>query len=268
MQGFQFCIVGRVFNMSSKPSDNVIEISRVSNFLGGTWVHRELNFTVRRGEIVAIVGGSGSGKTTLLRNMLMLLRPQSGSIKVLGQNVLQCTEREAFALRQRWGVLFQHSSLFSSLTLLENILFPLQEFYQLPHELAHEIALLKIAFVGLPLDSAYKYPSELSGGMQKRAAAARAIAMDPELLLLDEPTSGLDPKSASAIDELVLHLRNMLGLTIVFITHDPSTLRRVPDRIAFLGEGKVLAEETLAELMKNPNPTIRDYFDVPETKEK
>lgn len=241
---------------------NVIEAKQISNHFGDVWVHKNLDFTVKRGEIVAIVGGSGSGKTTLLRNVLMLLKPTSGTLEVLGTDTLNCTEEEAFHLRRRWGVMFQHSALFSSLTVLENVLFPLQEFKVLTPVLAREVALLKISFVGLPLSAANKYPSELSGGMQKRAAAARAIVMDPELLLLDEPTSGLDPKSAATLDELILHLRNTLGLTIVLITHDMNTMKHVPDRIAFLGEGRVLAQEPLKELIRNPHPMIQDYFNL------
>jgi phospholipid/cholesterol/gamma-HCH transport system ATP-binding protein len=243
---------------SSQPP--LIEISNLSNYLGDQWVHKDLNLTIQRGEITAIIGGSGSGKTTLLRCILMLNRPTSGSIKIFDVDLLKCTPQEAMAIRHHWGVLFQHSALFSSLTVLENVLFPLRTFTHLPLKLQEEIALLKIALTGLPLEAAAKYPAELSGGMQKRAALARAIALDPELLFLDEPTSGLDPQSARELDELILNLRSSLNLTVVMVVHDLATLWHITDKVAFLGEGKVLAALPMAELVKQDNPLIREYF--------
>lgn len=246
--------------MSNEIRQPVIEIKNLKNFLGNAWVQNGLDLTIYQSEIVAIIGPSGVGKTTLLRSILMLQKPTSGSIKVFDINVVNCTEAEALAVQRRWGVMFQSSALFSSLGVLENVMFPLQEVTHLNKSIQKEIALLKIAMAGLELQAANKYPAELSGGMQKRAALARAIALDPELVFLDEPTSGLDPKSAGAMDDLVLHLRETLGLTFVMITHDLDTLWRVPDRVIFLGEGKVLAAMPMAELVQQPHPLIREYF--------
>lgn len=241
-------------------SDPVIEIKGMKNSLGGHWVHSDINLTVEKGEILAIIGGSGSGKTTILRSLLMLLKPTAGSVKVFGKEIYDLDARQSFLLRRRWGMLFQHSALFSAMTVLENIMFPMREFTHLDPEFMQELALLKIALVGLPNDAASKYPSELSGGMQRRAAAARAIAMDPELLFLDEPTTGLDPRGARLFDDLVVFLRDSLNLTIVMISHDIESLKRTTDRVAFVGDGKILSVEPIKELMKNKNPLIADYF--------
>lgn len=241
-------------------SEPVIEIKGMKNFLGNQWVHSDVNLKVEKGEILAIIGGSGSGKTTILRSLLMLLKPTAGSIKVFGKEVYDLDAHEAFKLRRRWGMLFQHSALFSAMTVLENIMFPMQEFTNLEPEFMQELALLKIALVGLPKEAAGKLPSELSGGMQRRAAAARAIAMDPELLFLDEPTTGLDPRGARLFDELVLFLRDSLNLTIVMVSHDIESLKGTTDRVAFIGDGKILSVEPIKELMKNKNPLIADYF--------
>ncbi|MBL7479507.1 ABC transporter ATP-binding protein [Legionella bononiensis] len=241
-------------------SDPVIEIKGLKNFLGGQWVHTDVNLTVEQGEILAIIGGSGSGKTTILRSLLMLLKPTAGSIKVFGEDVLNLDAQEAFLLRRRWGMLFQHSALFSAMTVLENVMFPMREFTNLDSEFIEELARLKISLVGLPNEAAGKLPSELSGGMQRRAAAARAIAMDPELLFLDEPTTGLDPRGARLFDDLVVFLRDSLNLTIVMISHDIESLKRTTDRVAFVGDGKILSVEPIKELMHNKNPLIADYF--------
>lgn len=238
----------------------VIEIVGMKNCLGGQWVHSDVNLNVERGEILAIIGGSGSGKTTILRSVLMLLKPTAGVVKVFGENIYELSVHQAFMLRRRWGMLFQHSALFSALTVLENVMFPMQEFTDLDPALMRELALLKIALVGLPMDAAGKLPSELSGGMQRRAAAARAIAMDPELLFLDEPTTGLDPRGARLFDDLVVFLRDTLKLTIVMISHDIESLKRTTDRVAFIGDGKVLSVEPINDLMKNKKPLIVDYF--------
>ncbi len=238
----------------------IIDIKNLETKLGGQAIHKNLNLTVNQREILGIVGGSGSGKTTLLRAILMLLRPTAGSIKVFGTEITQCTEQQASAVRHRWGMLFQQNALFSSLNVLENVQFPLVNFTQLPVTVQEQIALLKIALVGLPDTAAIKYPAELSGGMQKRAGLARAIALDPELLFLDEPTAGLDPQSAEALDELVLHLRDNLDLTVVIVTHDLDTLWRISDRVAFLGEGNVLSAAPLAKLMEDSHPSIQAYF--------
>lgn len=241
-------------------SDNIIEIKGLKNFLGGQWVHRDVNLTIKKGEIVAIIGGSGSGKTTILRCLLMLMRPTEGQIKLFGQDISRLNADEIAALRRRWGMLFQHSALFSAMTVLENIAFPIQEFTTLDDDFRKQLARLKIALVGLPQEAAAKFPSELSGGMQRRAAAARAIAMDPELLFLDEPTTGLDPHSARLFDELVVFLRDALNLTIVMISHDIESLKGTTDRVAFIGEGRIIALESIDQLMKNPNPLIQEYF--------
>lgn len=241
-------------------SEPVIEIEGMKNFLGGQWVHTDINLTVERGEILAIIGGSGSGKTTILRSLLMLLKPTAGTIKVFGQDLNQLDAHQSFMLRRRWGMLFQHSALFSSMNVLENIMFPMKEFTHLDPDFMRELALLKLALVGLPKEAAGKLPSELSGGMQRRAAAARAIAMDPELLFLDEPTTGLDPRSARLFDDLVVFLRDSLNLTIVMVSHDIESLKRTTDRVAFVGDGKILSVEPIKELMKNKNKMIVDYF--------
>ncbi len=238
----------------------VVDIKGLKNYLGGHWVHEDVNLTINRGEIIAIVGGSGSGKTTILRSIIMLQKPTAGDIKVLDVDVQRCSLTEAKLLRQRWGMMFQRSALFSSLSILENVMFPLNEFTNLSDQMQREVALLKIALVGLPIDAAYKSPAELSGGMQKRAACARALALDPELLFLDEPTAGLDPQSAEALDNLIIKLRDNLNLTITLVTHDLDTLWTVTDRVAFLGEGKVLACEPMGQLVQNSNPIIQKYF--------
>lgn len=232
-------------------SEPVIEIKGMKNCLGGQWVHTDVNLTVERGEILAIIGGSGSGKTTILRSLLMLLKPSAGSIKVFGEEIYNLDTEQAFRLRRRWGMLFQHSALFSAMTVLENVMFPMREFTTLDQDFMKELALLKITLVGLSKEAAVKYPSELSGGMQRRAAAARAIAMDPELLFLDEPTTGLDPRGARLFDDLVVFLRDALNLTIVMVSHDIESLKRTTDRVAFVGDGKILSVEPINELMKN-----------------
>ncbi|WP_298622471.1 ABC transporter ATP-binding protein [uncultured Legionella sp.] len=241
-------------------SEPVIEIQGMKNYLGHQWVHTDVNLTVQKGEILAIIGGSGSGKTTILRSLLMLLKPTAGTIKVFGEDISKLDSHEAFRLRRRWGMLFQHSALFSAMSVLENVMFPMREFTDLEPEFMEELARLKIALVGLPNEAAGKFPSELSGGMQRRAAAARAIAMDPELLFLDEPTTGLDPRGARLFDDLVVFLRDSLNLTIVMISHDIESLKRTTDRVAFVGDGKILSVEPINELMKNKNPLIADYF--------
>ncbi|MDF3054462.1 MAG: transporter, binding protein [Gammaproteobacteria bacterium] len=243
-----------------KSTAPIISIADVKNVLGKQVVHEHLNLDIMKGEITAIVGGSGCGKTTLLRNILMLLRPKSGSIKIFDIDILHCDIKTSQKIRHSWGVLFQHGALFSALTVLENVQFPLRTFTTLPPKVQKEIALLKITMSGLPLEAAFKYPSELSGGMLKRAALARAIVMDPELLFLDEPTSGLDPQSAGAFDELLLDLKEGLGLTVVMVTHDLSSLAHVSDKVVFLGEKKVLAALPLQELLKQKHPLIQAYF--------
>lgn len=241
-------------------SQNIIEIKDLDNRFGKQWVHRKLQLDIKKGEILAIIGGSGSGKTTLIRSVLMLQEPTAGTIKVFGQNIKNISHANAQKIRARWGMLFQHSALFSALTVQENIMFPMQELTHLTPEQMQDLARLKIALVGLPPHAANMYPAELSGGMQRRAAAARALAMDPELLFLDEPTTGLDPISARQFDELIVLLRKSLNLTIVIISHDIASLERCTDRVAFIGEGRVLAIEPIEQLKQNKTPLIADYF--------
>lgn len=241
-------------------TEPILDIHGLKNYLGDQWVHTDVNLSVNPGEIFAVIGGSGSGKTTILRCILMLLKPTAGTIRAFGQDINTLNEHEAEALCQRWGVLFQHSALFSGMTVLENIMFPMQELAHLSKPFMRELALLKLVLVGLPVHAARKLPSELSGGMQRRAAAARAIAMDPELLFLDEPTSGLDPVSAKQFDDLVLFLRRALNLTIVIVSHDIDSLKRTADRVAFVGDGKIIAVDPIDKLMQNEHPLIVDYF--------
>ena len=243
--------------------DRVIEISRVSTRFGEHVVHAGIDLEVRRAEIFALVGGSGSGKSTLLREMILLQRPDSGSIRVLGVDLQTAGDDAALALRQRWGVMFQHGGLFGALTVTENVGLALREHTELEDALIDEIAASKLALTGLAPEVGAQYPSELSGGMMKRASLARALALDPELLFLDEPTAGLDPDSAGGVDELVRRLRDLFGLTIVMITHDLDLLWQVADRVAVLAEGKVQGIGSMSELARMDHPAIRQFFDTP-----
>lgn len=241
----------------------VIEIRDVATSFGDRPVHRGVDLEVRRGEIFALAGGSGSGKSTLLREMIMLQRPDSGSIRLLGVDVLSLPEEDTKALRLRLGVMFQKGGLFGSLTVLENIGLPLREHTLLDAALIDEIAVGKLVLAGLAPETGCLYPAELSGGMLKRAALARAIALDPELLFLDEPTAGLDPAGAGGVDDLVRELRDLYGLTVVMITHDLDLLWQVVDRVAVLGEGRVQGVGSMRELSEMDLPAIRQYFDTP-----
>lgn len=247
-------------NTKIQPADAVVEISDLNTLFGSAVVHENVNLTVHRGEIFALVGASGCGKSTLLRETIVLQQPVSGSIRVFGQEVIGLSDDEALPLRRRWGVMFERGALFNSLTVTENVAMVLQEHTRLSERLIDEIAAVKIALTGLPADAGCKYPSELSGGMRKRAALARALALDPELLFLDEPTAGLDPLSASGIDELVRHLRDALGLTIMMVTHDLDLMWRATDRVAVLGEGHILGTGTMIELSRSDHPLIHEYF--------
>lgn len=249
-----------------REQDTVIKISQVSTRFGDRVVHDGLDLEVRRSEIFALIGGSGSGKSTLLREMILLQRPDSGSIRVLGVDLQNITDDAALGLRQRWGVMFQHGGLFGSLTVAENVGLPLREHTRLDDALIDELAGWKIAMTGLQPEVAGQYPSELSGGMMKRASLARALALDPELLFLDEPTAGLDPDSAAGVDELVRKLRDQFGLTIVMITHDLDLLWQVADRVAVLAEGKVQGVGSMAELARLDHPAIRPFFEGPRSR--
>lgn len=238
----------------------VIEARDVVTRLSGALIHDGVSMSVPRGQVVALIGGSGSGKSVLLKEIIGLIRPQSGSVSLFGKNVWEANETELMALRRRFGVLFQDGALFSSLTVEQNVAAPLREHTNLPVKTCLELARLKIAMVGLPSSACTKMPSELSGGMRKRAALARALALDPELLFLDEPTSGLDPISARAFDRLIRLLSDSLGLTVFLVTHDLDTLLAMVDRIIVLAQGKVLGQGTVEELKKIDEPWLRDYF--------
>ena len=244
-------------------ADAIIDIRALNTRFGDAVVHDNISLAVRRGEIFALVGASGCGKSTLLRETIALQQPESGSIRVFGAEVVGLSDENALPLRRRWGVMFERGALFSSLTVTENVGMVLHEHTPLRRRLIDEIAAVKIALTGLPADAGPKYPSELSGGMRKRAALARALALDPELLLLDEPTAGLDPLSASGIDELVRQLRDALGLTIMMVTHDLDLLWRAADRVAVLGDGHILGMGTMTELSASGQALIREYFHGP-----
>ena len=232
----------------------------IVNRFGAQTVHEGLDLDVPRGRITALVGASGSGKTVLLRTLIMLQQPEKGSLTLFGQDALALPERARAALRQRIGVLFQGGALFTGLSVLENVLLPLREHGALPVSLAREVAMLKIGLAGLPQDAAHKYPAELSGGMVKRAALARALALDPELLVLDEPTSGLDPLGAAAFDALIRELCGALDLTVLQVTHDLDSIWHGSDQVAFLARRKVLAMAPAAELAKRDEPELVAYF--------
>ena len=248
---------------SASALETIIEINKLSTRFGEHVVHSDLDLEVRRKEIFAVVGGSGSGKSTLLREMILLQRPTSGTIRVLGVDLQGISDADALALRQRWGVMFQHGGLFGALTVLENIGLPLREHTGLGDTLIDEIAHWKLAMAGLKPEVGAQYPAELSGGMMKRASLARALALDPELLFLDEPTAGLDPDSAAGVDELVLQLRDLFGLSIVMITHDLDLLWQVTDRVAVLAEGRVQGVGSMTELARMDHPAIRPFFEGP-----
>ena len=226
-------------------------------------VHADINLEVRRGEVFAIIGGSGSGKSTLLRELILLQQPSAGSIHVLGVDLQGLNAAQALALRQRWGVMFQHGGLFGSLTVLENVGLPLREHTTLDTALIDQLSAWKLAMAGLTPAVYGQYPSELSGGMMKRASLARALALDPELLFLDEPTAGLDPASAAGVDALVRALKELFGLTVVMITHDLDLLWQVADRVAVLADGRVQAIAPMADLAHMDHPAIRQFFDGP-----
>ena len=241
----------------------VIEISGLCTRFGDHVVHADLALEVRRAEIFALIGGSGSGKSTLLREMILLHRPDAGSIRVLGTDLHDPDAAAALGLRLRCGVMFQHGGLFASLNVRENVGLPLREHTRLDDALIDGIATAKLALSGLPAQAAGQLPAELSGGMLKRASLARALALDPELLFLDEPTAGLDPSSADGVDELVLSLRELFGLTIVMITHDLDLLWQVADRVAVLADGRVQGVGSMAELAAMDNPAVRPFFEGP-----
>lgn len=245
-----------------QPKDSVICIRGLKNQFGSQVVHEGLDLDVRRGEVLGVVGGSGTGKSVLLRTIIGLQRPTAGRIELLGEDVWSLSVRAKETLRTRVGVLFQDGALFSSLTVAENIQAPLREHMNLPPRLLDEIASLKIAMVGLPQDAAGKLPSQLSGGMRKRAGLARALALDPEVLFLDEPTAGLDPIGAADFDQLIRDLQSSLGLTVFMVTHDLDSLAAICDRIAVLVDRRIRVA-TMADHMKDKHPWIQAYFHGP-----
>lgn len=241
----------------------VISVRGVRNQFGPQVIHDNLDLDIFRGEVLGIVGGSGTGKSVLLRTILGLNRPQHGRIELFGQARGEMTPAQEHAVERRWGVLFQDGALFSSLTVAQNIQVALKEHLSLPQYLMDEIAAVKIALVGLPPEAGPKFPSELSGGMRKRAGLARALALDPEVVFLDEPTAGLDPIGASAFDDLIKNLQATLGLTVFMVTHDLDSLYAICDRIAVLAEKRVLVSGTIQELMLQQHPWISEYFHGP-----
>ncbi len=241
----------------------VIEVRGLVNQFGSQVVHDGLDLDVYRGEVLGIVGGSGTGKSVLLRSIVGLIRPKAGTIKVFGVDVMSASEDERREIEKRWGVLFQDGALFSSLTVLQNVTTPMREHLDLSPAMQRALGALKISMVGLPPNACDKFPSELSGGMRKRAGLARALALDPEIVFLDEPTAGLDPIGASAFDQLIRELQASLGLTVFLVTHDLDTLHATCDRIAVLAEKKVLVTGTMADMMKVEHPWVREYFHGP-----
>ncbi|MGH6878019.1 MAG: ABC transporter ATP-binding protein [Rhizomicrobium sp.] len=244
---------------TDRPGDVVICVRGLVNAFGDSVIHDHIDLDVHRGEVLGVVGGSGAGKSVLLRSIIGLNRPQSGSVKVFGQETAEADTEDLKGLQLRWGVLFQGGALFSSQTVAQNIEVPMRRWTHMSQELMDGLAAMKLSLVGLPPDTAQKYPSELSGGMTKRAGLARALALDPELLFLDEPTSGLDPISAGQFDELVRNLQQSLGLTVFLVTHDLDTLRAITDRIAVLVDKKIKVG-TIDTLTRDPNPWIHEYF--------
>jgi phospholipid/cholesterol/gamma-HCH transport system ATP-binding protein len=245
-------------------ADVAISVRGLRNSFGEQIVHDNLDLDVRKGEILGVVGGSGTGKSVLMRSIIGLQTPTRGEIHVFGESMIGRLDDEALAIRKRWGVLFQGGALFSTLTVAENVEVPLREYYpNIDAQLRDEIAAYKIQMTGLPADAGPKYPSELSGGMRKRAGLARALAIDPDLLFLDEPTAGLDPIGAAAFDEQTRQLQQTLGLTVFLITHDLDTLYSICDRVAVLADKRVIAVGTIEELLALDHPWIQEYFNGP-----
>jgi phospholipid/cholesterol/gamma-HCH transport system ATP-binding protein len=248
--------------VSGMAGDISIRVEGLEVGFGRRTVLKGLSLEVRRGEILGLVGASGGGKSVLLRTMIGLIPKRKGRIELLGVDVdVEARDREGHrALERRWGVLFQHGALFSSLTVLENIQFPMREYLHVSDRLMHEVALAKLEMVGLGPDDADKLPSELSGGMIKRVALARALALDPEIVFLDEPTSGLDPIAATEFDQLILQLKRTLGLTVFMVTHDLDSLGKISDRIAALADGRVVAVGTVDTMLQSDHAWVRSYF--------
>ncbi len=245
-------------------NDVVIRVRGLKNSFGDQLIHEDLDLDVKRGEILGVVGGSGTGKSVLMRSIIGLQTPEAGEVEVLGENMIGRDDVEAKNIRRRWGILFQNGALFSTLTVAENVEVPIREYFPfIQPPLLDEIASYKIAMSGLADNAGPKYPSELSGGMRKRAGLARALALDPELLFLDEPTAGLDPIGAAGFDELIKSLKEQLNLTVFLITHDLDSLYAICDRVAVLSDHKVVAVGTIDELLALDHPWIQEYFNGP-----
>lgn len=249
--------------MTDNQRQPIIQIENLTMRFGHKTVHENLNLSIYSGEVLAIVGGSGSGKSTLLREMTLLQEPTAGSVRLFNQDMSGLDDRHSLSTRQRIGVLFQHGALFSGQTVLQNVATPLHEHTNLDSALIDDIARIKLGLAGLTLTEGQLYPNQLSGGMRKRAALARALALDPEILFLDEPTSGLDPLSADALDELILQLKAALGPTIVLVTHDMDSLWRIADRVVLVGDTRILAQGSMAELAQSTDPAVVQFFRGP-----
>jgi phospholipid/cholesterol/gamma-HCH transport system ATP-binding protein len=248
---------------ASKDRETLVEVRGLRNQFGDQVVHENLDLDIYRGEILGVVGGSGSGKSVLMRAILGLRRPQAGSVKLFGQDLHELPEGRRVEIQSRCGVLFQNGALFSSLTVSENVRVPLMEHTNLSLHDAVRVAALKIALADLGPEARHKYPSELSGGMRKRAALARALALDPDIVFLDEPTSGLDPIAAASFDQLIRTLRDALGLTVFMITHDLDSLHAICDRVAVLAHKRVIVTDSLDKVERFDDPWIREYFQGP-----
>ncbi|MFS2318307.1 ABC transporter ATP-binding protein [Maricaulis sp. D1M11] len=243
--------------------DIIIEARNLRTAFGEHVVHQHLDLQIRRGEILGLVGGSGTGKSVLLNTVLGLKSADGGDILFEGRSMAAMSNEERRLIESRWGVLFQNGALFSALTVKENVMAPMREHVELSARLMEEIADMKIGLAGLPPEAGNRFPSELSGGMRKRAALARSLALDPSVLFLDEPTAGLDPIGAAAFDSLILELSRALGLTVFMITHDLDSLHAICDRVAVLADKKVEAVAPIPELMRHPHPWIQEYFNGP-----
>lgn len=244
----------------SAPAEVVIDARGIVTRFGKQTVHDGLDLQIRRGDLVALIGGSGTGKSVLLREIIGLQRPTAGAVTLLGTDVWTSTAQAMAATRRRFGMMFQEGALFSSLTVAENVATPIREHLKLPESMVEELVRLRLSLAGLPPDAGSKMPSMLSGGMRKRAAIARAIALEPEVLFLDEPTSGLDPITARAFDGLLAFLNRDLGITVLVVTHDLDTLFGIARRIVVLGQGKVIADGSLEEVIAVDDPWIHSYF--------
>jgi phospholipid/cholesterol/gamma-HCH transport system ATP-binding protein len=246
--------------MPQAGNESVIRVRDLTVGFDGQTVLERLSLDVFRGEILGFVGGSGAGKSVLMRTIIGLVPKRAGAIEVFGLDLAGTGERERRATERRWGVLFQHGALFSSLTVRQNVQFPMREYLSLSRRLLDEVAMAKLEMVGLTPDVGDKFPSELSGGMTKRVALARALALDPEIVFLDEPTSGLDPIGAGAFDDLIRTLQRTLGLTVFMVTHDLDSLHTVCDRIAVLADGRVVVDGPIATMLASEHPWVREYF--------